>query len=212
LTRVRDVVDAALEHRHVAPETLVETMDRRREPDRHPLYSVHWACHRAFVEDAAYRDFALRALPSHSTGAICDLDFSLVEKPEGWCLSCEFNTDLFDAATVTGLLEQYENLLRGVVTAPWRKLSALPLLGAMDRRALIVDCNRTAADYPRNATLPELFAAQVARAPDATALVCGERRMSYRELDAASSRLAHELCRRSGTPPKRVAIVLDRSP
>jgi hypothetical protein len=103
-------------------------MSRRRDADRHPLFSVHWACHHAFVEDAEYGRFALRVLPPRSTGVICDLDFSMVEKPEGWQLSCEFNTDLFDETTVRALLEQYENLLRGVVTGHWRTLSDLPLL------------------------------------------------------------------------------------
>jgi amino acid adenylation domain-containing protein len=72
--------------------------------------------------------------------------------------------------------------------------------------------DQTAASYPQDLTLPELFAAQVARTPDAVALVCGAEALTFSQLDAASSRLAHELLERGAAPATRIAVILERSP
>lgn len=88
----------------------------------------------------------------------------------------------------------------------------LTALDEAGRRALLVECNDTAARYPKDMTLPQLFAAQVNRTPDTIAVVCGEQKMTYRQLDVASNRLAHDLHRRGVAPATRIGVILDRSP
>nr|HRD12889.1 amino acid adenylation domain-containing protein [Mycobacterium sp.] len=64
---------------------------------------------------------------------------------------------------------------------------------------------------PDPVSIPALFAAQVTRAPEALALVCGERSWTYRELDEASNRLAHALAAAGAAPGETVALLIPRS-
>ncbi|MFM8647899.1 MAG: AMP-binding protein, partial [Methylocystis sp.] len=70
--------------------------------------------------------------------------------------------------------------------------------------------NDTQREIP-NTTLPELFAAQVERTPDAIALIFGDEEVSYRELDARANQLARYLISEGIGPEDIVAIALDRS-
>ena len=75
---------------------------------------------------------------------------------------------------------------------------------------MLVEWNATTAEYPDERCLHELFEAQVERAPDAVAVVFGEERVSYRELNARANRLAHHLRGQGVEPDARVAICAER--
>jgi amino acid adenylation domain-containing protein len=210
LERTRDSVVDAFEMRHVPLERMIEVLNPGRDLSRNALFSTNFIFQRSFIVNADYGTFSLVDLPSRSAGALYDLNFFMVERPEGWRASCEFNSDLFEEKTVAAMLERFQTLLRGVVDHPNGVVSALPLLVDADRQ-LLAEMNRTAVDYPADITLPQLFEARVASSPDSTALVCGERALTYAELDAASNRLARELLGRGLAPGARVGVFLDRS-
>lgn len=212
LARIRDKLTEILKHRHITPENLIEIVKPKPDLSRNPLFSVNFAFQRSFVKNNDSTSFRLIELPSFSAGATCDLNFSMVERPEGWNLACEYNLDLFESRTIIRLLNHFQILLRAVTTDPARKISSLAILDDIERRELAVENNRTSVIYPRHLTLSQLFEAQAKRTPEAVAVVCGEHGMSYRELDIASNRLAHELRRRGVEPASRVAVFLDRSP
>ncbi|MGP6156224.1 MAG: non-ribosomal peptide synthetase [Vulcanimicrobiaceae bacterium] len=212
LDRSRDSVTDAFELRHVPLERIVEIVNPKRDLSRNALFSVNFIFQRSFITNESYGAFDLVDLPSRSAGSLYDLNFFMVERPEGWRASCEYNTDLFDNETVLRMLGCLENIFRAVVADPAQKLSTLPILSAAQRDELILAGNRTDADYPKDQTLPLLFAAQAARTPDAVALVCGDRSLSYRELEAASNRLARELTQSALAPQTRIGVLLDRTP
>ncbi len=85
------------------------------------------------------------------------------------------------------------------------------LLSAQERRQLLVDWNATHLDYPRTATLIQLFEAQVARTPEATAVIAGDSRLSYRELNERANKLAHHLGNLGVGPEILVGLCLERS-
>ncbi|MCA1386571.1 MULTISPECIES: AMP-binding protein, partial [unclassified Bradyrhizobium] len=76
---------------------------------------------------------------------------------------------------------------------------------------LLEELNRTAAPYPAERCIHELFEAQVHKAPDAVAVVCKDERLIYGELNARANRLAHHLIALGVKPGDRIATVLDRS-
>src|SRR6185503_15111638 len=102
-------------------------------------------------------------------------------------------------------------LIDALDQAPGTALSALDVLPADERRLLVEDWNATAADYPQDQCIHELFEAQAARHPDAIALVHDDSVLSYGELDARANRLAHHLRRLGVGPDRRVAICVERS-
>ena len=101
-------------------------------------------------------------------------------------------------------------LLEGAVADPERAIGRLDILGADERHTILREWNATARAVP-GATLPELFAAQVARTPEADAVVFEDERLSYGELDARSSRLAHHLRALGVGPEVVVGLCIERS-
>ncbi|MBI3544981.1 MAG: amino acid adenylation domain-containing protein [Gammaproteobacteria bacterium] len=212
LARTQDKFAEVLKHLHITPENLIDIVKPKPDLSRNPLYSVNLEFKRSFIQNDNASGFKLIELPSYSAGTVCDLNFSVVESPHGWSMACEYNLDLFESQTILRLLKHFKILLQSTVTAPQRKISCLTLLDESERRELVVERNRTSAIYPKHLTLPQLFEAQARRTPDDVALICGEHSLTYRELDMASNRLAHELRRRGVEPGNRVAIFLDRTP
>ena len=116
-----------------------------------------------------------------------------------------------DAGLVCGLLETAtEGLVGALESVPGLPLRAVPVLGETERQRLLCQWNATAFPVP-DTGVAELFAAQVARTPDAVAVAYGEVSVSYRALDAAASRLAGVLAGLGAGPERVVAVVADRS-
>jgi amino acid adenylation domain-containing protein len=124
----------------------------------------------------------------------------------------EFRRELFEPATVEGMLSNFWHLLEGIVCDADRRLSALPLLTTAERHRLAVEWNDTAAAYPSDKCLHELFAAQAARTPDAVAVTYEDRCLSYGELDRRSNQLAHYLRGLGVGPEIVVGLCVERSP
>ena len=104
----------------------------------------------------------------------------------------EYATDLFDRSSVAALADRLVRLLEAAVAEPERAIGRLDILSADERRTILREWNDTARAIPP-ATLPELFEAQVARTPDAVAVVFEDERLTYGELDARANQLAHHL-------------------
>src|SRR5438270_11122137 len=115
--------------------------------------------------------------------AIFDISIDFQEYGDVLLGALEYNTDLFDATTIERMVGHLQVLLDGIAAEPDRPLAELPLLAEAERHQVLVAWNDTARDVPA-ATFPELFEAQVARSPDATALVFGDHAVSYAELNA----------------------------
>ena len=100
-----------------------------------------------------------------------------------------------------------------MTTDPARRLSSIDVLDEAERARLDEVGNRAVLTQPAPVavSIPALFAAQVARAPEAVAVTFGDRSMTYRELDEAANRLAHLLSGYGVGPGARVALLLERS-
>ena len=211
LARVSDVVTEAFEHPHIPLEKLIEVLRPARELDRNPFFSINFIYQRSFIQNATYGGFKLIDVPSVSAGTVYDLNFFMVERPEGWRLSCEYKTGLFDAATVERLLEHLQVLLQSAITDTARPIAELPMLGKAERRHLLTELNDTAASFAIDRTLHGMFAEQAARTPEATAVVLGGSALTYAELDARSNQLAAHLRGLGVGPEVLVAICAERS-
>ncbi|HEX6910918.1 MAG TPA: amino acid adenylation domain-containing protein, partial [Longimicrobium sp.] len=124
--------------------------------------------------------------------------------------SLAFRTDLFDGETVARMAEHLRRVLEQVAADADLRLSALDLLGEDERRQVLADWNPAPAAYPADSSIPALFEAQAARAPEGIALVFGGERTAYGELNARANRLAHRLTALGVGPETRVAICLER--
>ena len=217
LARVRAGNLAAYGHAELPFERLVEVLNPARSLSRHPLFQVMLAFQNNAEVKVELAGLSARPEPLASATAKFDLALSLGERrmPDGTPCGIEgvleYASDLFDRATAQRLAERLIRLLEAAVAAPDAALSRLEILSAAERGRILEDWNATARALP-GATLPELFAAQVARTPAAVAVVFEDASLSYAELDARSSRLAHHLRALGVGPETVVGLLLERSP
>ncbi|WP_081225302.1 non-ribosomal peptide synthetase [Mycobacterium avium] len=225
LARVRQRSLAAYEHQDVPFEILVERLQPTRNLAHHPLVQVVLAWqnlpwqHDGPAAGLELGDVRVTPLPVDTQVARMDLVWSLAERwteegrPAGIAGTVEFRTDVFDADTIRTLTERLRRVLAAMTADAGQRLSSIDLLDAAEHERLDAWGNRAVLDLPSLAqvSIPALFAAQVARAPGAVAISCGERSFTYRELYESTNRLAHLLSDHGAGPGQRVAVVIPRS-
>ncbi len=211
LAHIRGGVADALEHEGMPLEKVIETLKPRRYPGHNAVFSVNFIFQRSFIKNADYGKFRLVDLPSYSAGAMYDLNFFMVERPEGWRASCEYNSTLYEEQTIDRLLRHFVNILGAVAADPSLRISQIPIIDEAERFHLLFGCNQTAAGFPRHLSLPRLFEEQAVRTPTATAIVDGGRSLSYEQVARSSDMLAKELIRRGIGSGARVGVFVKRS-
>jgi non-ribosomal peptide synthetase component F len=211
LSRVRSELLDAYDHQNYTYGSLVQKLGLRRDPSRLPLVEVQFNLERVGT-GLAFPGLELQVDPCPKSFVNFDFFLNGVESDEGLVLDCDYNRDLFDPMTIERWLGHLETLLEGLVTDPHRAVSGLPLLNDIERHRLLVEWNDTRTDYPRDKCVHQLIGEQAVRTPQAIAVVCGDRQLTYAELDGDANRLAHFLQKRGVRTGDRVAICLDRSP
>ena len=225
LAQVRQRSLAAYEHQDVPFEVLVERLNPTRSLTHHPLVQVMLAWQNVPGHDndpavgLALGDLQVTPLPVDTQVARMDLTFSLAERwsqagePAGIGGAVEFRTDVFDADSIEALTERWRRVLVAMTADPGRRLSSVDVLDAGEHARLDEIGNRAVLTQPAPTpvSIPVVFAAQVARAPEAVAMVCGECSWTYRELEEAANRVAHLLAGQGVGPGKCVALLVSRS-
>ena len=140
-----------------------------------------------------------------------DLEFTLDDAGDSINAFLAYNVDLFSVAAIQQLADHFLTLLAGIVAHPARRIGQIPLLTEAERDRVLSAWNDTAAAYPADACLHHLFEQQALRTPDNVAVVYGDERLTYAELDAQANRLAHHLRFLGVGPEVVVGVCLDRS-
>ncbi len=211
LGRVREVCLGAYAHQDLPFKVLVEKLQPERNLSRTPFFQVMFALQNTFVPTLKLPGLTLSSLKVETKTAQLDLSLDIVETEHGLSTSVEYSTDLFKAATITCMLEHFQILLAGIVTNPNQRLSDLPLLTHAEQQKLLVEWNNTQAEDPKHQCIHELFEAQVARSPDAIAVISEDKQLTYRELNVRANQLAHHLWSLGVGPEVRVGISIERS-
>ncbi|HYN21687.1 MAG TPA: amino acid adenylation domain-containing protein, partial [Thermoanaerobaculia bacterium] len=209
--RVREVATGAYSHEDLPFEILVRELQPRRELGRNPLFQVVFQLHDPPGGETRMPGLSVRPLATGETRAKFDLHLSAVDTADGMRMVADYRQDLFDGTTVLRLLEHIQTLLTGALAAPDRPFPDLPLLSATERQQAAVEWNDSTVDYPRGRTVHALFAEQARRTPQRVALLHGDERLSYGELEARSNRLARHLRALGVGLEVPVGLVLPRS-
>ena len=211
LDRVRATAVGAYANAEVPFEKVVEELQPERKLIHPPLFQVMFALEHAPLESVTWPGLKLTQIELDSGTAKFDLTLYMIERADGLTARVEYNTDLFDSATIRRMLTHFESILEGLARDPDQHLSDLPRLTERERHQVLVEWNRTEAEYPRGKTIHELFESQTARTPDAVAAVAGDQSLTYRELDGSANQVARHLRKLGVQPETLVGICLDHS-
>jgi aspartate racemase len=211
LRQVRDNARAALDHQDVPFERIVEAVQPERVLSQNPLFQVCFSLLQAHRDTLRLGDLSITQIDVPSPAARFDLTLTMEDAREGLIGAFEYSTDLFDRGTIVRLIGHWRTLLEGIAADPACGVADLPLMSRAEREAIVVGLNQSASDYPRDATVHELFEAQAAATPERIAIRAAGRTLGYGELNARANQLARVLRARGVGPDVGVAIAALRS-
>ncbi|HJR08158.1 MAG TPA: amino acid adenylation domain-containing protein [Pyrinomonadaceae bacterium] len=211
LKQVREVCLGAYAHQDVPFEKLVEELHPERSLSHHPLFQVMFTADHVPAQQPDFDGLTLNLVRTNDETAKFDLTLSLTESEQGLSGAIEYNTDLFDAATIARMSGHFRQLLESIVKNPDLSISRLTLLAEDEQRQLLVEWNDTASPHAEESCVHQLFQAQAARTPEQIAVISDDEQLSYAELDAQSDKLADYLCDLGVAPEVAVGVCLPRS-
>ncbi len=211
LGRVRERSLEAYAHQDLPFERLVEELQPERDLAHSPLFQVMFAFENYPIGYPTLPGLGLENVEFDTIVSNFDLTLDMALNEMGLAGSLEYNSDLFERSTAGRWLANLEILLEGIAAAPDRRLSELPILTESERERLLVTWNATAADFPSDRCLHELFESQAARQPDAVAAEANGDRLTYGQLEARANALARRLRELGVGPDVPVGICLERS-
>ncbi|MET9225534.1 amino acid adenylation domain-containing protein [Lentzea sp. NPDC003310] len=211
LDRTRETVLSAFSHQRVPFDQLVDRLAGERDAGTTPLVQAMVVLQNTRFRLPEFDGVAAERVPVPLHAVMFDIAFDFTEREGGLDAEIQYNTDLFDEATIARMGGHLTTLLQSLVDDPWQPVRDLPL-GDEEWDLLLRRWNDTATDVPAGLTAQDLFAEVAAQSPDVVALTFGAESWTYRELDERANRLAHHLVTSGAGPDVPVVICVDRGP
>lgn len=217
LAEVREAVLRADENQDVPLEHLVDALKPARSPGQTPLFQVMFGF-RDGGDDAVdgqalqLKGLAIQSIRLESETAKFDLSIDM-ESCNGRLVGAfEYDRQLFEQTTIERMARHFETLLASIAKCPGSAIGRLPLLSPAEYASMSIAPNTINFDATHDQSVPKLFEDQVELTPDATAIVFGQHRWSYRELNCRANRLAGHLRDLGVKPGVMVGVLLERGP
>ncbi len=220
LSQVRESSLAALSHQDYPFSLLVERLQPRRDPSRPPLLQTRFSLQKPppmfggtldTDQRVNWGELILEPFALAEEEGQLDLNLQVVEGQQTLKLIFKYNTDLFKADTIERMGQQFQTLLAGIVAHPQQRISKLPLLTTAEQQQLLFEWNDTQTEAPLDKCIHQLFEAQVTRTPQATAVLFGDQKLTYQELNNRANQLAHHLQEMGVGVETLIGICVERS-
>src|ERR1041385_4542236 len=211
LKRVRESCLGAYGHQDVPFEKLVEELQPERSLSYSPVFQVMFSLQNAPPSELVLSNLKFRLTKPEVENSKVDLTLTLFESAHGLTGSLIGDTDLFNESTLDRIAGLFEQLVYSIVNNPEQRVAELGSLSEAEAERLLRDYNHTATDYPRETCVHELFEEQARLRPEAIAVVAGEQRLSYRELNERANQLAHYLRGQGVGPESMVGLCVERT-
>ena len=193
LTQMRRTALDAYANEDVPFEDLVGRLHPNRDLSYNPVYQVDMSFQQSGQLGFDFPGLDVQLVPHHNGTSKIDLSAEIWETDGQLKGYFEFDTALFDRATIERMVGHFETLLHGIVANPESPIELLPILDAAERELVVETWNDTAVSLPENPLMHHVFEQQVAATPDAIALIAGEQKLTYAQLNARANQLAHHL-------------------
>src|SRR5579864_4149655 len=211
LKQLRNTVTQAQAWQYIPFEKVVEQVEAHRNSSHMPLVQVVFAWQIGLMEAVHLGDIVTLPQIVHTNTAKFDLMLTIEEdKDSGFIAWIEYSTEIFNEKTIRQMAARYVRLTEQAVSNPAQRTGDLSLLDEYERKQILTEWN--GAPLPRKpGCVHSWFEQQVRRHPDATAVVAGHNRLTYRELNAIANQVAHALIARGISPEKIVGICFERN-
>jgi amino acid adenylation domain-containing protein len=212
LQEVKNTTLEAYTHQEVPFEKVVDAVVKERDMSRNPLFQVLFVLQNTpEVPELKLGELSLSAESQERTTTLFDIAFTISETGSGLQGTVEYGTDLYRDETIAQMISHYITLLGSIVASPQERTGRLVMLSSAEKEKLLTEFNDTAAVYPKDKSVVDLFLEQALRYPDEIAIVYENQELTYGELNARSNQLAHYLQRRGLKPEMLVPICIERS-
>ncbi|MEL7406243.1 MAG: amino acid adenylation domain-containing protein [Cyanobacteria bacterium J06558_2] len=211
LRRVRQITLDGYANSDLQFDQLVEVLQPERSSSYNPLFQVMFILQNGTVKAQENSALKIDQLPVDQVTAPFDLTLSMEETESGLMGFWQYNSNLFEAATIERMTAHFETLLEAIANNPQQPITQLPLLNQAESQQLLTDWNNTQLDYPNDKCIHELFKNQVARTPDSVAVIFEDQQLTYQELNNRANQLAYYLCQLGVKPDVLVGISVERS-
>jgi len=193
LRRVKDVCIEAYDHQEAPFERIVADLGAERIADRSPIVQIMVAYWGSPSEPLRLGGMEATPIDAGTDTSKFDLSFDFWEQPEGLTGKLTYSRQLFGEARMRDLAAHFVRLLEAGATEPERAIGEMPMLGAKERKKILVEWNAAAAPYPQETTIHRLFEKAAAAAPQSIAVVCGNDHLTYGDLNNRAAQLASYL-------------------
>ncbi len=209
LQHTRFTLTNAAANRDYPFENLLDSIDNQCDYSRAPIFQTMLIGEHSSLSTTPVSSQALASI--EDVIVRCDLVFFVREDQGALQIQCEYDTALFNAATIRCLLDHYQTVLENLEESLSRRVSEIQLLSETERHQTIVTWNLTSASYPQDDCLYTLFEKQVKLTPDREAVVCGDDHLTYGALEQNVSQFASLLQAQGVTPDTLVGLFVERS-
>ncbi|MET3210040.1 UNVERIFIED_CONTAM: iturin family lipopeptide synthetase A [Paenibacillus sp. PvR008] len=201
----------ALEHQEYPFDELVDKLELVRDVSRNPVFDTMFSLQNVGTD--VLETGGIRFKPEEFNAGISKVDFSLhvTEEKERLSFTLEYGTKLFKPETIRRLAEHFVRILETVTQDVEVRLADITIISAEEKQLLLTGFNDTVVPFPYNETLHGQFEKQVIQTPDHIALVFGNQRLTYRELNERANSLARVLQAQGVVPDKLVGLMVQRS-
>jgi amino acid adenylation domain-containing protein/non-ribosomal peptide synthase protein (TIGR01720 family) len=201
-------------HQDYPFDKLVEAVNPPRNLSRTPIFDVVFDYHEISANPIAKANVGgirLKDITGDDSTSKFDLLVTGYESDDGISFTFGYNTDLFNGHTIEHFIHYFLNLVEDAISNPQKKISELKLIDENETRRILHSFNDTASDFPKEKPAHVLFEEIAELYPDKDALVFGNSRMSYKELNERSNRLARHLRANGVGKGTCVAVMVNRS-
>lgn len=212
LEEVRGTTLEAFMRQALPFEKLVEELQPDRNLSHSPLFQVMFSVQNAPIAELKLGELTLNVPGVETRTSKYDLLLDMWEEKDGLAGVLEYNTDLFEQCTAERFIRYFENLVEAVVADPQRRLSQLRLLSEEEERRLLSEWDNSGAEYLKEKRIHELFEEMAETGPDKVAIIRGEQRLSYQDLNRRANRVAHYLRSVNVRTGEIVGLFLEHGP
>lgn len=216
LQQARNVVLEAYANQDVPFEQVVDGLEIERSLSYNPLFQVMFALQNAPLNALELPDLKAQYLAVENQRIKFDLSLVLeeIETEQGSYLEgfWEYDSDLFTAERITRMVGHFQTLLKGIVANPQQTIGELPLLTDPEKQQILVEWNQTQVPYRDHQCIHQLFEEQVAKNPDAVAVIYEQESLTYQQLNQKANQLAHYLQSLGIKTEELVGVCIERSP